>query len=179
MFRAPIPGQSLTSEPKNAAWERPPEMTDPEEALVWHMDRLEKPQKVKAITTLLDLGLDVVTLTEGILRGAVADGRHTVDVSLVIAPIIHEYIVGVGKSAGIDFKEGIPEDPMESEDFKYAIQNAKAKKILNQLKGHKPVDLTPLEQDVAAQGDQTEMPMVSQEEMTQEQPSGFMQRRGA
>ena len=28
MFDAPIPGQSLTTEPKNYPWERPPEMSD-------------------------------------------------------------------------------------------------------------------------------------------------------
>ena len=37
---APIPGQSLTDEPNNFAWERPPEYTDPNDAIIFHMDRL-------------------------------------------------------------------------------------------------------------------------------------------
>jgi len=30
MFSAPIPGQSLTSEPKNSTWENPPQIAEPE-----------------------------------------------------------------------------------------------------------------------------------------------------
>ena len=33
LLKAPIPGQSLTDEPKNYPWENPPEITDPEEAI--------------------------------------------------------------------------------------------------------------------------------------------------
>ena len=32
-FDAPIPGQSLTDRPGNAAWEHPPQFTGPNEAL--------------------------------------------------------------------------------------------------------------------------------------------------
>ena len=41
MFNAPIPGQSLTSEPKNYAWERPPQYDLPEEALMFHLEKLD------------------------------------------------------------------------------------------------------------------------------------------
>ena len=36
----PIPGQSLTAEPRSQAFERPPEITDPIEALDVHLDNL-------------------------------------------------------------------------------------------------------------------------------------------
>ena len=38
MFEAPIPGQSLTNEPKNYTWENPPKFIYPEDALIWHME---------------------------------------------------------------------------------------------------------------------------------------------
>ena len=78
MFSAPIPGQSLTSEPKNSPWENPPQMNKPEEAVLWHLKKLDKPKSVKSVVGLLGLGLDLVTLTEGLLRGAVAEGRHSI-----------------------------------------------------------------------------------------------------
>ena len=74
MFSAPIPGQSLTSEPKNSPWENPAQFADPESALLYHMDRLKKPKKIESVAGLLTLGLDVVTLVEGILRAAVIEG---------------------------------------------------------------------------------------------------------
>lgn len=42
-FARPIPGQSLTTTPKNAPYERPPEITDPEQAMQIHMYRLNDP----------------------------------------------------------------------------------------------------------------------------------------
>ena len=109
MFSAPIPGQSLTSEPKNYPWENPPLINTPEEALIWHMDKLEDDKAIEAVAGLLALGLDIVTMTEGILRNAVADGVHSIDVSLLIGPIIHQYIKGIGDLTDIDYNEGFDE----------------------------------------------------------------------
>ena len=89
MFDAPIPGQSLTSTPKGAPYERPPEITDPVEALDWHLDRLDNPKAVKEAMFFLEMGMDLSTLVEGIARGAVAEGIHSIDVSLIITPVIH------------------------------------------------------------------------------------------
>ena len=148
MFNAPIPGQSLTSEPRNYPWENPPEFANPEEALLFHMDRLKDPSKVKAIAGLLTLGLDVVTLTEGILRGAVAEGRHSVDVSMLIGPIVHEYIVGVADAAGIDYDEGLEEDEIDVERIKYSVRSEEAKKILEEIESGDDIDLGDMESDM-------------------------------
>jgi len=148
MFNAPIPGQSLTSEPRNYPWENPPEFANPEEALLFHMDRLKDPSKVKAIAGLLTLGLDVVTLTEGILRGAVAEGRHSVDISMLIGPIVHEYIVGVADAAGIDYDEGLEEDEIDVERIKYSVRSEEAKKILEEIESGDDIDLGDMESDM-------------------------------
>lgn len=171
MFSAPIPGQSLTSEPKNYAWENPPEFEAPEDALLWHMDRLQEPEKVKSILGLLELDLDVVTLTEGILRGAVAEGRHTIDVSMIIAPVIHEYIVGTANAVGIDYKEGL-EEGLDEEQMTYDIEEFKARKILDEMEGEDPeVDLSPLESEEPVEQPEEE------EETDNEKPVGLMARR--
>ena len=148
MFNAPIPGQSLTSEPRNYPWENPPEFANPEEALLFHMDRLKDPSKVKAIAGLLTLGLDVVTLTEGILRGAVAEGRHSVDISMLIGPIVHEYIVGVADAAGIDYDEGLEEEDIDVERIKYSVRSEEAKKILEEIESGDDIDLGDMESDM-------------------------------
>lgn len=127
-----IPGQSLTAEPKNAPYENPPQMTKPEDAVFWHLDRLA--DKTEDILDAMELGLDVVTLTEGILRGAVMEGRHSVDVSLIIAPIIHEFIKGGADRAGIEYEEGFPDESKEKRRVKYAINSKKARKLLDEYK---------------------------------------------
>ena len=91
-FERAIPGQSLTAEPKGQAYERPPEIVDPIEALDAHIDNLSADGAMEDALYFLEFGVDLVTLVEGMLRGAVMEGIHSVDVSLVIAPVLHEYI---------------------------------------------------------------------------------------
>ena len=63
MFEAPIPGQSLTNEPKNYPWENPSRLTTPEDALVYHLERLNQPKRIEAMLDFLQLDIDVVTMT--------------------------------------------------------------------------------------------------------------------
>lgn len=172
MFSAPIPGQSLTSEPKNYAWENPVKYTDPEDALLWHMERLDTPKRIKAVVQLLELGLDVVTMTEGIARNAVAQGIHTIDTSLIISPVIHEFITGAADAADIDYNEGLEEE-LDDEEFKYAIEESKAKKILANMEDDEEMDLAPLMEE----SEDIEMTEDKTEDMSEEEPMGLMARR--
>ncbi len=68
-FHAPIAGQSLTAEPKGHPWERPPEISDPEEAIQMHLTRLSEPDMLESVLSVLeDEEIDIATLTKGILR---------------------------------------------------------------------------------------------------------------
>ena len=169
MFSAPIPGQSLTSEPKNVPWENPPQFPDPESALVWHMDRLQEPEKIKAITGLLTLGLDVVTLTEGLLRAAVIDGRHSIDVSLLIGPIIHEYIVGTADAAGIEYDEGMDEPSADEVDIEYTLRSKESAKILKELEESGKVDFDVEPEESMEMPEEVEAPV-------EDKPMGLMSR---
>jgi len=128
LFSAPIPGQSLTAEPKNRPYERPPEITDPEEALRLHLTRLNDVERLDTAMMLLDKGVDVRSLTEGILRSAVAEGIHSIDVSLIIAPTVHEFIADVADEVGIDYKSGFEKDEQEEDQKEMSmVRSALAK----------------------------------------------------
>jgi len=145
-----FPGQSLTAEPMNAPYENPPEMVTPEDAMEYHLDRLTEPDRMESVLDAMELGLDVVTLTEGILRGAVMDGQHSVDISLILAPVVHEFIKTTAHKAGIDYEEGLPDDSKERAGVKYQINSRKAAKILANFKDDGVVeDMSeePVEQD--------------------------------
>ena len=173
MFSAPIPGQSLTSEPKNSPWENPPQFSTPEDALIYHIEKLKDPKKLKSIAGLLTLGLDVVTMTEGLLRNAVIQGRHNIDVSLIIAPIIHEYIVGVADAAGVEYSEGIEEEDVDMKEIEYSLRSREAEKILSDLKDNKEIDLSAMSEESPEVGEMLEEPEVEE----QEEPMGLMSRR--
>jgi len=144
----PIPGQSLTTTPKNAQYEQPPLIVDPDKALQVHLKRLSKPKSMEDMLEFIDTGVDIRTLVEGILRGAVLNGIHSIDVSLIIAPVLHEFIRGLPLAAGIDFKDGF-EDQQDVDEAMYRIK--------------KPVKVEMTEQ--------------KQEEKIPEKSSGLMARR--
>lgn len=124
---APIPGQSLTDEPQNFAWERPPEIVDPNEAIKFHMDRLSEKPVVESVMFLMELGYPVDVLTRSMLTASVGEGIHTIDVSLIAAPVIEEELSYMARTAGIEYKETFANDQTEDE-----IQEEKLRILINQ-----------------------------------------------
>ena len=182
MFSTAIPGQSLTSEPKNSKWENPPRMVDPEEALLWHLEKLQAEKSTEAAAGMMALGIDILTLTEGVLRAAVAEGQHSIDVSLIIAPVIHEYIKGIGDAAGINYKEGFDNEDQEELDLEQvnvSLRKKEAMEILADIKGGEDIDLSGLEDSESDEDMSEEKPQVEMPEPQEEKPMGLMSRRTA
>ena len=130
-FNRPVPGQSLTSTPKGAPYERPPEINDPVKALDYHLDILDNPKAVEQAMFMLEMGVDLSTLVEGITRNAVIEGMHSIDISLIVAPVIHEYLKGYADSLDVNYDEGF-EDKEENERISYARNEALALKFLSE-----------------------------------------------
>ena len=123
---------------------------------------------MKALLDTLELGLDVVTITEGLLRGAVLGGIHSIDISLVIAPVVHEYITATAEKVGIDFEEGLPDNSEMDEEINYRVDETKANRKLEELGME-------VEEDMDSEEPmQEELPM----DMPKEEPKGLMARRG-
>ena len=133
MFERPIPGQSLTAESKSQAFERPPEIIDPIEALDAHMDNLSGDGAMEDALYFLEFGVDLVTLVQGMLRGAVMEGIHSIDVSLIIAPVLHEHIKGFADAAGLEYDEGF-ENAEGKRVLTYKRDMARAKEMLKKIK---------------------------------------------
>lgn len=166
MFNKPIPGESLTSKPKNAPYENPPEITDPEEALQVHLSRLTEPKRMDKIMGLLDIGVDIQTMTEGILRSAVMNGIHSIDVSLLIAPVIHEYIKLTADQVGVDYKEGFEDNEESESGVDYMLASIKSKEKLQEM------DMIPEEVPQAEEQETT----ILEDEETKPMLKGLMSR---
>ena len=90
--------------------------------------------------------------------------------SLIIGPILHEYIVGNADIAGIDYEEGLDKG-LDDTKFNYDIAESKSRKILDQIEdGEGELDLEP---EVKDEPIQEEM----QPEVIEEKPAGLMARR--
>lgn len=133
LFDRTPPGFGLTTEPKGTPFENPPEITDPIESAKYHLDRMNTEESTEDLLYFLEQGLDIVTITQGIVRGGVFNGIHSIDVGLIIAPIIHEYIRDIAELSGMDFDEGT-EDKNGKKVIKYSRDTERARKMLAELK---------------------------------------------
>ncbi len=135
---APIPGQSLTDEPSNFAWERPPEITDPNEAIMFHLDRLSEKPVAESVLFLMDFGYPTDVLTRSMLTAAVGEGMHSIDVSLIVAPVIEEELGYMARVAGIDYKETFEADQTDDELQEERLRMLISKRLSDNLgKGDK------------------------------------------
>jgi hypothetical protein len=88
---------------------------------------------MESIAQVIELrGLDIKTVTTGILRSAVANGIHSVDVSLLVAPVIHEFIKQTTKALGIEADDGFVDKKAEATQ-KQATIALRAKKQLKAM----------------------------------------------
>ena len=100
-FDAPIPGQSLTNEPGNSAWEHAPQYTDPDSAMNFVMKKLGNVNMAEQILLMLKAKIPAEAITRLIVFGGFTEGKWTVDVATLITPLIMQLVVAMGMRAKI------------------------------------------------------------------------------
>ena len=100
-FDAPIPGQSLTSEPKSWSWERPPRFVKKEDAALFIWDKLHTQDQLERMIVLLDIGVSVQSLTKTIVFGGFVEGMYTPDLAVLLFPVVERMIFSIGKKAEV------------------------------------------------------------------------------
>jgi len=116
-FGAPIPGQSLFSTPGDSPWERPSELNTVDEALSFYFTSMRDPEIIDDIMTVVDMGIPLAPIVKTMYMSSVMRGLHNLDVGLIVAPVLTEFLAAVAKSYDIDFKySGV--DPMEEKNKK-------------------------------------------------------------
>ena len=58
-LQAPIPGQSLTTEPRKWPWERPPQMSTVDEALKFYINKLNDQEVIDDMMVAIDIGVPI------------------------------------------------------------------------------------------------------------------------
>ena len=115
---APIPGQSLTDTPRNYPWENPPQMADYEEVTKYYINRMANQDVMDDIAVLFEGGMPIAPFVESVTTMGVMEGLHSIDVSLIVAPVLHAFIKAAMLEYGIDAKDDTfnpDKDPTERE----------------------------------------------------------------
>lgn len=100
-FDAPIPGQSLTDTPKNYRWENPPRFTNPEKASTFIWEKLQKKDTLTKIILMLETGVSVEGITRVIIFSGFIEGAYSVDLGILLTPIVERMILAIGKASGV------------------------------------------------------------------------------
>jgi len=104
-FAGPIPGQSLTDEPGSRAWERPPEITDPDEAVFFVLEKFEKNEKVQsAYSKLMLAGMPIESIVNTITFGGFVEGKWTVDIAELMKPPLMSFFIAYADEHQIPYR---------------------------------------------------------------------------
>ena len=91
-FDIPIPGESLTGEPRNNPWEQPPQMSDANEVAMFYLERLDNDEVLQDFGAMAQAGVSLAPIVETTYMQGVMRGLHTIDAVLVVAPVIHAFL---------------------------------------------------------------------------------------
>jgi hypothetical protein len=106
-------------------------MADHEEVVKHYINKLADKDVMDDLAVLFDGGMPISPFVETLTTTGVSEGLHTIDVSLIVGPVLHAFIKAAMLQYGIDAKDDTydPEkDPTEREKrrLQTAIQLALA-----------------------------------------------------
>ena len=167
-LNGPIPGQSLTDEPSNYPWERPPETADPAEALSMHLKKMAGPKYMQSALFMMELGVPAEVVTNTTITMAIGNGIHSIDVGLIIAPAIHKEVVSIAQMAGIEYDEYFPDDENKEQEAKDRVKDIVIAKLRrSQPKGEAKISET-MEAMTSPETEKFEDMRESEEEVAEE-----------
>lgn len=158
-FDRPIPGQGMTSELGARPWEKPPQYTTVDEALSYYLPKLSDDEFAKNLINVMEMGVPITSLANTIQMSSVMEGRHSVDVGILILPVLIEAMRFIGDSANIEYVVG-------NEGKKSKVDDDLAKRVATEMNLNHEEDSV----DVAIEDTPVE---VEEEEVT----TGLMARR--
>ena len=155
-FDAPIPGMSLTHEVGARPWQTPSQMNTVEEGIDFYISRLVDRNMAGRLLDIIETGVPLTAIAETLTLGGVMQGLHTIDVAVLVNPVLVEVMEGLAKNAEVSYVVG-DEDETEEPD-PTLVKKAMSK--------------------ISQTRDQTE-PEEKDNEVPEEEPKGLMTRRGA
>ena len=125
-FQAAIPGCSLTAEQGSRAYKKPPQYSSVDDAMDYYVTRLSSDEVADQIVNVLDMGVPVTEVANIMQMHGVMEGKHTLDMSMLMLPVLMEIIALIGDTANIDYNMGTKK--LDSERAENSIvQTAKMK----------------------------------------------------
>ena len=133
----PVPGQSLTHEVRARPWQNPPQFNTVEESMDWYLERFDNPELVQEMLSIIENKVPLSVIANSMQLGAVLQGVHSIDVGVLITPIIIEILRTLAEKTDTDYVIGDePEDTDRPSDavIESAVNKVKSMPIEDKVK---------------------------------------------
>jgi|TARA_A100000172_G_C3023420_1_gene103932 hypothetical protein len=157
LLDAPIPGQSLTAELGGRPWQSPAQYPTVDEAIEYYMSRMATDEFADSLLEVMEMGIPLTTMANTIQMSNVMEGKHSVDVGMLVMPMLIEMMMLIGDSADVEYDSGLTE--LKDDTTKDAVLENVRRKLKEKL------------------GEDEETPEVEDVEEEVEEPTGLMARR--
>lgn len=104
---APIPGMSMTAELGARPWQGPPQYATVDEAIEYYLERMSSDEFNEQLVDIMEMGIPLTDLANTLQLGNVMEGVHTIDVGMLVMPVLIEMMMLIGDSAGVDYDSGL------------------------------------------------------------------------
>lgn len=149
---APIPGMSMLHELGARPWQSPPKLATVDEAVDYYLERMSSEEFLEQLEDILEMGIPITDIANTMQLGGVMEGIHTVDVGMLILPVLVEMMMLVGDSAGIDYDSGLDNKaPMNQKRTRDTLVAKTARKLqikLNKGSEEKEEEVAEVEKEV-------------------------------
>ena len=154
-FDRPTPGMSLTAELGNRPWQQPPQYVTVEGALQYYIPRLTNPELLDQLLDVMESGIPLTTIADAMQTGGVMEGKHSLDVGILILPVLIETMAYLAEEAGIKYNAGSNVETSSDivSDSTMAVVKQKVKEKMGEPVEEKPVMKEPeMEEKIPPQG---------------------------
>jgi len=151
-LNGPIPGQSLTTEPGNRPWEKPPRITGVQEAIDFYVDKLTEPKTTAMIMDKVEEGMPLILMADTFQTLSVAKGIHSLDTGVIVTPVIVELLKAMAEDMDVEYtvgtEEGASTRTAEDEEMAQDVANTIIRDGAKEMPMDEPeVDLEEEEQE--------------------------------
>ena len=147
---APIPGMSMTHEVGARPWQTPPKQTTVQEVIAHYIERMQDDSITEQIVNILQADIPVTTLANTLQLAGVMEGRHSIDVGVLVIPVLMEMIMLIADAEGIEYATGMERDKeAEVRDSRILAGISKARKELTDGKDEEEIQIQETEEELA------------------------------
>jgi len=111
LLDAPIAGMSLTHELGARPWQSPPQYKTVDEAVEYYMERMATDDFMEQLEGVMEMGIPLTTLANIIQQSSVMEGKHSLDVGMLVIPLLIEIMMLIGDNAEIEYDSGLEDLP--------------------------------------------------------------------